>query len=338
VMGVRFVLVGSGKMAADVLGLVAREPGAEPVLCVGDARREVAQSRLEQAAGAAGVPYLDAPNLNDPTILAAMRAARPTYIVSVNNFRILGEDCLAIPQRGAINFHDGPLPRYGGVHPCSWAILRGEETHGVTWHVVERGLDTGPILAQSHFPIRRGERVISLISRCIHEGTRLFEALLPALVADEARPVPQQGEPLYFGRHDLPWEGSLPWWESRDVLGRLSRAIGFHPFPNTFYRPRLRVDGFPDLYASGFELIAGAGPRGTVIAGGAEPIIATPDAAIRLDEIEDEPGHPIEDPAAWGMRPGACLCGPSGDAAGILAAGSRSSSSIRGGVLSSATL
>ena len=113
-------------MAADVLGLVAREPGAEPVLCVGHARREVAQSRLEQAAGAAGVPYLDAPNLNDPTILAAMRAARPTYIVSVNNFRILGEDCLAIPQRGAINFHDGPLPRYGGVHPCSWAILRGE--------------------------------------------------------------------------------------------------------------------------------------------------------------------------------------------------------------------
>jgi hypothetical protein len=38
------------------------------------------------------------------------------------------------------------------------------------------------------------------------------------------------------------------------------------------------------------------------------------------------------------MRPGARLCGPSGDAAGILAAGSRSSSSIRGGVLSSATL
>ena len=336
-MEARFVLVGSGKMAADVLGLLAREPGAEPVLCVGDARREVAQSRLEQAAGAAGVPYLDAPNLNDPPILAAMRAARPTYIVSVNNFRILGEDCLAIPQRGAINFHDGPLPRYGGVHPCSWAILRGEETHGVTWHVVERGLDTGPILAQSHFPIRRGERVISLISRCIHEGTRLFEALLPALVADEARPVPQQGEPLYFGRHDLPWEGSLPWWESRDVLGRLSRAIGFHPFPNTFYRPRLRVDGFPDLYASGFELVAGAGPRGTVLAGGAEPIIATPDAAIRLDEIEDGESRVVYDPAAWGLKAGARLCGPSADAAAILATGSRSSSSIHG-VLSSITL
>jgi hypothetical protein len=106
----------------------------------------------------------------------------------------------------------------------------------------------------------------------------------------------------------VPWEGNLPWWKGRDVLSRLSRALGFHPFPNTFYRPRLRVDGFPNLYAGGFELVAGAGPRGTVIEGGAEPIIATPDAAIRLDEIEDEPGHPIEDPAAWGLHPGARLC------------------------------
>jgi methionyl-tRNA formyltransferase len=306
-MEARFVLVGSGKMAADILGLIAREPGAEPVLCLGDSRREVAQSRLAQAASRLGVEHLDAPNLNDPDILAAIRTARPAYLVSANNFRTFGEACLAIPERATINFHDGPLPRYGGVHPCSWAILHGEETHGVTWHIVDRGLDTGPIVAQRHFPIERDERVISLISRSISEGIRLFEAMLPALVAGEVTPLPQEGERLYFSRRDQPWQGNLPWWESRDVLARLSRAIGFHPFPNTFFRPRLRVGGFPDLFASGFELVAGAGPPGTVVEGGPEPVIATPGAAIRLDGVEDEQGRLISDPDAGGLRAGAHL-------------------------------
>ena len=307
-MAARFVIVGSGKMAADVLTLVARGPDTEPVLCINDTRRETAQSRLAQVAAAAGVPCLDCPCLNTPETLAAIRAARPTYIVSVNNFRVLGEECLSIPERAAINFHNGPLPRYGGLHPCSWAILRGEITYGVTWHLVDSGIDTGPIIAQRQFPIGSDERVLSLISRSIREGVSLFEALLPALAAGDLRPVPQEGERLYFGRHDLPWQGNLPWWETRDVLDRLRRAIGFHPFPNDFFRPRLCVLGFPDpLFVSGFELVASSGPPGTVIESGPEPIVATLDAAIRFDGVEDEQGRPIADPDARGLTPGARL-------------------------------
>ena len=52
-----------------------------------------------------------------------------------------------------INFHDGPLPRYAGLHVTSWALLNQEREHGVSWHVMEVGVDTGDVLAESRFQL-----------------------------------------------------------------------------------------------------------------------------------------------------------------------------------------
>jgi hypothetical protein len=38
------------------------------------------------------------------------------YLLSINNLLLLEEDVLARPFRGAINFHDGPLPAYAGLN------------------------------------------------------------------------------------------------------------------------------------------------------------------------------------------------------------------------------
>ena len=55
---------------------------------------------------------------------------------------------LAQAKRGAINFHDGPLPRHAGLNAPVWAILEQEKQHGVTWHLIEGGIDEGDIALQ----------------------------------------------------------------------------------------------------------------------------------------------------------------------------------------------
>ena len=69
--------------------------------------------------------------------VGAVLKERPfDYLFSIANMKLLPKEIVALPRRGTINFHDGPLPRYSGVHATSWAILNGEARHGITWHFI----------------------------------------------------------------------------------------------------------------------------------------------------------------------------------------------------------
>ncbi len=57
----------------------------------------------------------------------------------------------------------------------SWAIINGESKHGVTWHFIDTGIDTGNIIAQKIFPLDKDVTAGRLMSKCIMEGLTLFK-------------------------------------------------------------------------------------------------------------------------------------------------------------------
>src|SRR5436190_13597910 len=67
-------------------------------------------------------------------VVEHLRDAPFDYLFSIVNLSLLSADLLALPRRGAINFHDSLLPKYAGMHATSWALMRREQVHGVTWH------------------------------------------------------------------------------------------------------------------------------------------------------------------------------------------------------------
>ena len=75
------------------------------------------------------------------------------WFLSIANTDVIPDAVLACGKRGAVNFHDGPLPRYAGLNAPVWAILNGEASHGITWHVIEGGIDEGRIVARRVFDI-----------------------------------------------------------------------------------------------------------------------------------------------------------------------------------------
>ena len=91
--------------------------------------------------------------------------------------RLLPPELLALPRQLAINFHDGPLPRYAGLNATCWALLNGESEHAVTWHVIEDKADTGDILVQQAFPIAADDTAFTLNARCFAFGTQSFGEL-----------------------------------------------------------------------------------------------------------------------------------------------------------------
>ena len=258
--------------------------------------------------------YFATQNINDAEIVAAMREVSPDYLVSVNNFQIFRTPSLTVPRLGVLNFHNGPLPRYGGLNACSWALFNGEREHGVTWHLVEGDIDSGPILKQSRFAIGPEETAIGLVSHCIKAGGALLRPLAVELVAGKVQATRQdEKDRLYFGSKDRPWNGDLPWWRAAADVKRVARALSFHPMPNMFYRPRFAFDIAKPLFAEQVEVFDSQphGEPGTVAKVLDDEVsISLADCVVKLRGIYDSSGRPLapqDISETYGLRRGGQL-------------------------------
>src|SRR5207249_4556385 len=122
-----------------------------------------------------GIPHLDSRNKD---IVSFLSQHPFDYLFSIVNMSILPQRVLALPRRGAINFHDAPLPRYAGLYATSWAIMQSERVHGVTWHAMTELVDAGDILKQSLFAIDDDETAFTLNAKCYDAAISSFAELI----------------------------------------------------------------------------------------------------------------------------------------------------------------
>jgi phosphoribosylglycinamide formyltransferase 1 len=76
-----------------------------------------------------------------------------------------------------VNVHPSLLPAFPGAHAIDDALAAGVETTGVTVHLVDEGLDTGPVLAQEEVPVEPRETLVERIHAVEHR-------LLPEVVRE----------------------------------------------------------------------------------------------------------------------------------------------------------
>jgi phosphoribosylglycinamide formyltransferase-1 len=101
------------------------------------------------------VPEHRVPSVNDAHVVALLDSLRPAIVV-VNGTRIIADRVLAPLDCPVINMHAGITPRYRGVHGGYWALAECHpEWVGTTVHLVDPGIDTGGILAQTTFAVTR---------------------------------------------------------------------------------------------------------------------------------------------------------------------------------------
>ncbi|MGM9511618.1 amino acid adenylation domain-containing protein [Larkinella sp. GY13] len=166
------------------------------------------------------------------------------YLVSISNGYILSKEILQLPRLHTINYHDGPLPAYAGVHATFWALVNGETTHGITWHLVNEGIDTGPILKQSLVTIVPDETSISLNKKCYAAAVAAFRELVEEM---RLGPLPSFSQDLtqrtYYGLKKRP-HTFIDWTHSTSQVINLHRALnfGFHPNPFGYLKIRINND------------------------------------------------------------------------------------------------
>ncbi len=106
-------------------------------------------------------------------LVKAIQAHQPDLIVSAGFMRILGAEVINAFPNSIINTHPALLPAFPGAHAVEDALAYGAKVTGSTVHVVDTGVDTGPIIAQQAVPIHPTDTVDEL-----HEAIKIVERKL----------------------------------------------------------------------------------------------------------------------------------------------------------------
>lgn len=167
------------------------------------------------------------------------------YLFSITHLAIIPDEVLALPKKGAINFHDGPLPRYAGLNTPAWAIMNEEEEYGISWHEITAGVDEGRILKQAMFNIAADETSLSINTKCFAAALDSFPELLNELVAGTQQAVNQDlSQRSYFGKFQRPARyGMIDWQQPASAIEALVRALDFGDYPNLLVCAKVSIDG-----------------------------------------------------------------------------------------------
>jgi methionyl-tRNA formyltransferase len=187
---------------------------------------------VKVAAEERGLPVIQPESLRDPDFRERIAAMRPEVTVLVAYGEYVAPALLDLPRRGSINLHPSLLPRWRGSTPIQSAILAGDTETGVSIIRMDRGLDTGPIIAQRSTPIGPEETHPQLSARLASLGADLLADVLPRWLRGEVEAVPQPEEGATLTRTLSKEDGLLDWTMSADELSRRVRAL--QPWPGTY--------------------------------------------------------------------------------------------------------
>jgi methionyl-tRNA formyltransferase len=305
----RTLFFGSGSFALPALDCLATAPGIAVVGVVTAPPRPSGRhgglrpTPAAERAATLGLAVLTPPRLRDEAALEELRAADAELIVLADYGRIVPPAVLALPAHGALNLHPSLLPRHRGAAPVPATILSGDRETGVTLMLMDEGLDTGPIVAQSRRPLDGSELAPDLEADLARSGAELLCRTLRAWLAGRLEAMPQPALGATLTRPLRREDGRLDPHRPAVELERQVRA--YQPWPGSFIETddgrlivwRATLPGStteqtgPGASAVGGDVAPRAPDVGRLVAHDGCPALVTVDGRLRLDEVQPAGGR-----------------------------------------------
>jgi phosphoribosylglycinamide formyltransferase-1 len=174
---------GTGSLLSSLLDAATGDYPARVVAVGVDRDCPAAAIAADAAVPWFAVPLGDYPDRRswDAAIADATAVHRPDLVVAAGFMKILGPQFLARFPGRVVNTHPALLPAFPGAHAVPASLAYGVRVTGCTVHLVDAGVDTGPILAQQAVPVLDGDDEVSLHERIKVVERRLLVDVLAAL-------------------------------------------------------------------------------------------------------------------------------------------------------------
>lgn len=124
---------------------------------------------------------------HEAQLLAALAECGAEWICLAGYMRLLSSAFIAHYRYRILNIHPSLLPAFPGLHPQRQAIAAGVKISGCTVHLVDEGLDSGPIVVQRAVPVLDDDREETLAARILTEEHRAYPEALRRLLTESWR-------------------------------------------------------------------------------------------------------------------------------------------------------
>jgi methionyl-tRNA formyltransferase len=281
----RLIFAGTPEFAARALAAL-HDAGHEIALVLTQPDKpagrglKLAPSAVKALAQERGLALFQPESLKDAPAQQRLRALGADLTVVAAYGLILPEAVLAAARLGAVNIHASLLPRWRGAAPIQRAILAGDARTGISIMRMDRGLDTGPVLAAESIPIAPEDTGASLHDKLAELGARLIVSAVDGLGRGQLRAQPQDAARASYAAKIVKSEAAIDWRGAAQAIERKVRA--FNPLPGA--SATVRGVGLKIWRAQACEA---QGPPGTVLAAGPEGIVVACGAgALRVLELQ----------------------------------------------------
>lgn len=127
---------------------------------------------------------------------------------------ILRQTFISKMRKGIINIHAAPLPEYRGNYATYWALYNDDPLY-TTAHIVDAGIDTGPILAKKPIPVSPGDTLEDIDNKALEVSGILAAEVIRGLVSDGI--IPRQQSDW----QGTTYKGQMP----ADIIEELKRRL-----------------------------------------------------------------------------------------------------------------
>lgn len=190
--------------------------------------RKLTPSPVKQLALAHNIPVAQPDKLRvEDAPFAAL--PRPDAVIVAAYGLLLPRWFLDYPARGCLNIHASLLPRWRGAAPIQRAIEAGDAETGICIMQMEEGLDTGPVWHRATLAIADDMTGGELHDALMALGAQALLEALPAILAGQGSPAPQDDTLATYARKLSKEEAVIRWQDA--PLHILRRIRAFSPYP-----------------------------------------------------------------------------------------------------------
>lgn len=147
---------------------------------------------------AAAIPHAGEPSraAHEAKVASALAAAGVEWVCLAGYMRLLSPELVGRYRRRMLNIHPSLLPAFPGLDVQQQTIDWGVKLSGCTVHLVDEGLDSGPIVVQRAVPVLDDDTAETLAARILEQEHRAYPEALRRLLTEPWR---VDGRRVVFG-------------------------------------------------------------------------------------------------------------------------------------------
>ncbi|MFH0790734.1 MAG: methionyl-tRNA formyltransferase [Candidatus Omnitrophota bacterium] len=178
-------------------------------------------------------------NVNTDEAISLFKSLNPDLFIVIAYGQILNQSILDIPKTLSMNIHSSLLPKYRGAAPINWAIIKGEETTGVTAIKMSAEMDAGPIILQEGTAINELDTAADLEEKLALMGAKLVLESIELIENNNYKLISQDENNASFAPKLTKQSGLIDWKKPAGEIYNLIRGCLDWPGAFTYYQGKL---------------------------------------------------------------------------------------------------